>query len=273
MEHVLCIPIATPASDRRTLRLQKVANHKLSHEAAPATCASSLPACTFVSGLPRSETTLNVDFSQPGGLRHCWHSKRLQPHVLMQTVSHCGHQSFKVIATARILLAAKSMLSSATATCSELRALTLPSCALRNSLFRNTAAPSALVQKYGIGIFSGPRLSGPKLPNRLLHTALTSGSHDVGHPLDQALTSQAVRGSRSSMAAASMQAPHAALVQQQEDVQDRTAHQQENPLHSILLQADSAAQPFMASPAEQPTRARVDYSKSQRPLQVLNQAH
>lgn len=75
------------------------------------------------------------------------------------------------------------------------------------------------------------------------------------------------------MAAASLQVPLASLAQQQEAVKDRTAHQKENPLDSILLQADSAAQPFMASPAEQPTRARVDYSKSQRPLQVLVRAH
>ena len=71
------------------------------------------------------------------------------------------------------------------------------------------------------------------------------------------------------MATASTQVPHAALAQQQEDVKDRTAHQKENPLDSILLQADSAAQPFLATAAEQPTRAWVDYSKSQRPLQVL----
>lgn len=190
----------------------------------------------------------------------------------MQTVSHRVHQSVKLIAAASLSVAAKSMLS-ATATCSELRAFTLPFSALESSVPRSAAARCSPFQNAGVVLFRGPRLSRAKRPYRLLHTALTSGSHDVGHPLAQALTSQAIRGSRSLMAAASTQVPHAALAQQQEVVEDRTAHQKENPLDSILLQADFAAQPFMASPADQPTRARVDYSKSQRPLQVLAQAH
>ena len=223
------------------------------------------------SGLPRSETTLNIDFSQHRRPTSSL-AQQAQSHVLMQTVPYCVHQSFKLIAAVRVSVAAKSMLS-ATATCSELRASTLPSCALNKCLSRVAPAPCALLHSSGVVIFCGPRISVPRRSNRLLHTALTSGSHDVGHPLVQALTSQAVCGSRSLMAAASLQVPHAALAQQQEDVKDRTAHQKEHALDSILLQADSAAQPFMASPAEQLTRARVDYSKSQRPLQVRVQAH
>ena len=219
--------------------------------------------------MPGSETTLNIDFSQHRRPTSS-HSKRKQPHVLMQTVPYCVHQSFKLIAAVRVSVAAKSMLS-ATATCSELRASTLPSCALNKCLSRVAPAPCALLHSSGVVIFCGPRISVPRRSNRLLRTALTSGSHDVRHPLVQVLTSQAVSGSRSPMA--SLQVPHAALAQQQEDVKGRTAHQNEHALDSILLQADSAAQPFMASPAEQLTRARVDYSKSQRPLQVRVQAH
>lgn len=73
------------------------------------------------------------------------------------------------------------------------------------------------------------------------------------------------------MAAASVQAPQAALVQQ-EDVKVPNPHQKADmSLVSILQQADFADQPFLAPPAEQPARARVDYAKSQRPLQVLIQ--
>lgn len=179
-----------------------------------------------------------------------------------------------MIATASLSVAAKSMLS-ATATWTELRAPTLSFCALRDSPLRIAAARCAFVPSRGVVLFRGPRLSQPKRSHRVLHVQglLFSGSHDVSRPFSQPVTSQAIGGSRSLMAAASVQVPRAALVQQQEDIKDRTAHQEDNPLHSILLQADSAAQPFLASPAEQPTRARVDYSKSQRPLQVLVQNH
>lgn len=71
------------------------------------------------------------------------------------------------------------------------------------------------------------------------------------------------------MAAASVQVPDAALVQ--EDVKLPTANlKADTSLDGILLQADSADQPFLLAPAEQPARARVDYSKGQRPLQVLH---
>ena len=180
----------------------------------------------------------------------------------MHTVFRRAYQSFSLFPVASLPLAAKSMLS-ATSTCSKLRASRIDFSTLR---ITRRAPGIELVERVGGALFRCPRLSQPKRTNRLLYTAFTCGSHGSSLSLVRPLKSQAVRGSRSFMGAASIQA---ALAQQQQDVKDRTAHQKENPLDSILLQADYAVQPFMASPAEQPARARVDYSKSQRPLQVL----
>ena len=49
----------------------------------------------------------------------------------------------------------------------------------------------------------------------------------------------------------------------------QTGHQQNGVAsESILPDADTATLPFMARSSDQPTRARVDYSQSQRPLHV-----
>lgn len=166
------------------------------------------------------------------------------------------------------------MLLSATATCSEYsRARPISLCRLSSTAAASVAPRGVLVESTGVAFPCGPRLYQLKRTNRLLDTPLTCNLHVVSYIYGQSLTPQAVRGSRSLMAAASWQASPAALAQQQEDVKDRTSHQKENPLDSIVLQADSAAQPFLALPAEQPARARVDYSKSQRPLQVLITDH
>lgn len=51
--------------------------------------------------------------------------------------------------------------------------------------------------------------------------------------------------------------------------QKQTAHQQNGVASErILPDADTATFPFMARSSDQPTRARVDYSQSQRPLHV-----
>lgn len=179
----------------------------------------------------------------------------------MQIVSHFVHQRIKSIAAASVQVTVKSMLSAAPPS---------PFCKLRSTAAASLAPRGVLVDSTGVTLSRGPWLSQLKRTNRLLHTALTCNLHVVSHTYVQSLTPQAVRGSRSLMAAASLQVT--ALAQQHEDLKDRTSHQKENPLDSILLQADSAVQPFLAPAAEQPARARVDYSKSQRPLQVLVKA-
>lgn len=221
------------------------------------------------SGLPRSET-LVVDFSQKAYI--IGRANAGNSHVLMQIVPPLVHRGIKSIAAASLRVTVKSMLLSATATCSEYsRAPPIFFCRLRRTAAASVAPRGVLVESTGVALSRG--LCQLKRTNRLLHTALTCNLHVVSQTYVQSLTPQAVRGSRSLMAAASLQVSPAASAQQPEDVKDRTSHQNQNPLDSILLQADSAAQPFLASPAEQPARARVDYSKSQRPLQVLVKAH
>ena len=183
----------------------------------------------------------------------------------MQRLSRRIHHCVSSIPAASLPVAVQSMLN-ATAFCLELRApKQVTSCS-----FSRAAAWSRVARSESAdctGVLCSLRPTQPNHTDLLLHTPFTCRPHDIKLP--HRLNSQAIRGSRSLMACASVEAPDTALVQ--EDVKLPTANQKaDTSLDSILPQAESADQPFLGAPADQPARAWVDYSKGQRPLQVLH---
>lgn len=92
-------------------------------------------------------------------------------------------------------------------------------------------------------------------------------SHDNRRTYAETLTS---RLHRRLAPATSMQILQASAAQQESYHEPRAHQQAAGAAAAILPQADDALHPFLVSSSEQPTRAQVDYSKGQRPLQVLS---
>ena len=184
----------------------------------------------------------------------------------MQNLSFRVHQTFSLIAAATPRIAIKSMLSG-TARCSELSPFTV-----RN--FNKVAVRVRFrldCERHSVAsfLFRGPGLCQSKHCHRLFHIVCVRALHATYLSPVQPAIFRPLQRSRSSKAAVSMQAPQEAVAQQ-EGKKDQRIHQKaDGSVDNILLQADHAVQPFLASPTGQPERARVDYSKSQRPLQVL----
>ncbi len=87
------------------------------------------------------------------------------------------------------------------------------------------------------------------------------------HPLVQSLKHCSRAPNRQTIMTNS-QTPQAVAPHQQQ-VNNQRAHQQPaEASDAILPEADVAVQPFLISSSEQAVRARVDYSRGQRPLQV-----
>lgn len=185
----------------------------------------------------------------------------------MQRVSSRLCQTFSLVAVVSSRIATKSMLSG-TAQCSKFSPsspstvsnLKRAVVCVRVDCKRNTVASL---------LFRGPRLCQPKQCNRLSQIVPVRALHATYPSPVQPSIFQPLQRSRSSIAATTMQAPQKAVAQQEGTKQQRVHQKADGSVDNILLQVDDAVQPFLASPTEQPERARVDYSKSQRPLQVL----